>query len=258
MNSSSLSVDNFNFSITGSDSNKIFILFVGRSSYMNKNLNFLELISFKKKLTTNIFMTSHRGIFDIIDSKLTPLLLVLKIHQTQKNLFIHRILRKIIKSIFIFLNPNLWKFIPNIFFTTSAKKQKINTINGYDSAKRFISKYKDKKKWVVISQSSGCIVGAKLLHDGYISKLICFGYPFVNPVYGKEKYRTSFLTKISKSFLIFQGLSDEYNDLSIIAKLKDLKSIKIFNVNSNHDYLDLSNSDLMLIKNQINMYLNSN
>ena len=98
MSSSSLSVGNFNFSITGSDSNKIFILFIGRSSYMNKNLNFLELISFKKKLTTNIFMTSHRGIFDIIDSKLTPLLLVLKIHQTQKNLFIHRILRKIIKS----------------------------------------------------------------------------------------------------------------------------------------------------------------
>ena len=115
MSSSSLSVGNFNFSITGSDSNKIFILFIGRSSYMNKNLNFLELISFKKKLTTNIFMTSHREIFDIIDSKLTPLLLVLKIHQTQKNLFIHRILRKIIKSIFIFLNPNLWKFIPNIF-----------------------------------------------------------------------------------------------------------------------------------------------
>ena len=258
MNASSLLVGNFNFSITGSDSNKIFILFIGRSSYMSKNLNFLKLISFKKKLTTNFLMTSLREIFNIIDYKLTPLLLMLKIHQTQKNLFIHRILRKIIKSIFIFLNPNLWKFIPNIFFTTSAKKQKINTINGYDSAKRFISKYKDKKKWVVISQSSGCIVGAKLLHDGLISKLICFGYPFVNPVYGKEKYRTSFLTKISKSFLIFQGLSDEYNDLSIISKLKDLKSIKIFNVKSNHDYLDLSNSDLMLIKTQIDMYLNSN
>ena len=257
MNASSLSVGNFNFSITGSDSNKIFILFIGRSSHINKNLNFLELVYFKKKLTTNIFMTSLRGIFDIIDSKLTPLLLMLKIHQTQKNLFIHRILRKIIKSIFIFLNPNLWKFIPIIFFTTSAKKQKINTINCYDSAKRFISKYKD-KKWMVVSHSSGCIVGAKLLHDGLISKLICFGYPFVNPVYGKEKYRTSFLTKISKSFLIFQGLSDEYNDLSIISKLKDLKSIKIFNVKSNHDYLDLSNSDLMLIKTQINMYLNSN
>jgi hypothetical protein len=52
------------------------------------------------------------------------MLLVLKIHQTQKNLLIHRILRKIIKSIFMIFESKSYGSLFQIFFLLLQRKNK--------------------------------------------------------------------------------------------------------------------------------------
>jgi len=107
----------------------------------------------------------------------------------------------------------------------------------------------------ILSHSIGGRIAANLAHQVHIKSIICFGYPFKHPEEPEDKKRTEILEKIRTPFLIIQGHFDEYGGTNLREKYQLSISVEIVNVESNHEYENLSNADWDLVISNIGKFI---
>jgi uncharacterized protein len=107
----------------------------------------------------------------------------------------------------------------------------------------------------ILSHSVGGRIAANLAHQVHIKSIICFGYPFKHPEEPEDKRRTAVLEGIRTPFLIIQGRFDEYGGADIRERYELSTSVEIMNVDSNHEYENLSHSDWDLAVSNIGKFI---
>ena len=107
----------------------------------------------------------------------------------------------------------------------------------------------------ILSHSIGGRIAANLAHHIHIKRIICFGYPFKHPEEPEDKRRTAVLEDIQTPVLIIQGCSDEYGGTDVREKYNLSTSVEIMNVDSNHDYEHLPDSDWDLVISNIGQFI---
>lgn len=100
-----------------------------------------------------------------------------------------------------------------------------------------IQKLSAKNEIIIISRSSGGRVSSLIADELKIKHIICLGYPFQNPDNGVEPERYLHLQNIKTPMLIIQGTKDEYGGSEIEKKYKLSPSVKLFFVETNHNFI---------------------
>ena len=107
----------------------------------------------------------------------------------------------------------------------------------------------------ILSHSVGGRIAANLAHQVHIKSIICFGYPFKHPEEPEDKRRTAVLEGIQTPVLIIQGRLDEYGGADVREKYSLSTTVEILNVDSNHDYEHLSDSDWDLVISSVGQFI---
>jgi hypothetical protein len=98
---------------------------------------------------------------------------------------------------------------------------------------------------IILSVSSGCRAAAIPQHQNNVKAIICFGYPFKNPlIRHPQQWRTSPLSTINKPYFIFQGDCDEYLNADQAASIHKSRYVRMNTVSGNHDYSALSEEEI--------------
>lgn len=249
------------FEHLGALENENIILFIGRGNPKKDSINIQKLVNQYSKFTF-IWMESPYLFLSKISKNF---LKKINLNRLESEGQVRSSLRKFIKLFFLLRHPKFWKFFLKkeisslllrfhlLRLATNQERHIAKEIGIYSN---LIYKIGKNKNWIIISQSAGGIIGSRLLSLNLINRLVCFGYPFKHPNYKNEPYRTEHLRKITKPFVIFQGINDEYGNYNSTRKYKLPESIEILSVNCTHDnYNKMSKEDWMICMDKLRLII---
>jgi hypothetical protein len=127
---------------------------------------------------------------------------------------------------------------PSVEFRAQKLKKKILTLG-------------EKKEIIIICRSAGGRFVSCIADQIKIKHIICLGYPFKHPNEPIDSDRYIHLTNLKTPMLIIQGERDEYGGLDIIDKYILSQNIKLFFVDTNHNF-KLSEDDWERVLNKVN------
>jgi len=88
----------------------------------------------------------------------------------------------------------------------------------------------------ILSYSSGGRVCSLIADSFKIERLICIGYPFLNPEEGENPARYRHLADLKTPMLIIQGKQDPYGGSDLERSIPLSPAVELFFVDSTHDY----------------------
>jgi len=88
----------------------------------------------------------------------------------------------------------------------------------------------------ILSYSSGGRISSLIADSFRIERLICIGYPFLNPDEGENPSRYRHLAGLKTPMLIIQGNQDEYGGSDVERHIPLSPVIELFFVDATHDY----------------------
>lgn len=151
---------------------------------------------------------------------------------------IRRTLRFVLKCIILMAGRQRWLFIRDVFKTQAEK--------ATGELRGFLESFPYDEVFLV-AHSAGAIAATKVADHPKVRGLLCFGYPFKHPDRPAERYRTAHLLTVAKPFLIVQGKSDAYGADSGMLRHLLPRHCRIVSPASDHDYLNLSETDSALV-----------
>jgi uncharacterized protein len=159
--------------------------------------------------------------------------------------------QRLLKGLILIPRPSKWSYFVTWLSTSRAEDQFL--IN-----KRAIQEIGENKSIYIMSHSAGGITALSLSNEINICGIICFGYPFKHPDKGEESYRTDYLKKIHKPFLIIQGTRDEYGGKDVQHRYDLSPCIELEFVDATHEYENLSVDDWARVTHKIKGFLQKN
>lgn len=149
--------------------------------------------------------------------------------------------RRLLKFRFLLRHPDCIEFIAR---RLNPKRSQVSELRAFISSL-------PTDKINLVAHSAGGITAGIVSNDSRIKKIVCFGYPFKHPDRNEGAYRTTPLTNCRKPYLIIQGTYDEYGAPSQLAQYELTDPVKILSVNANHDYDNLTKTDITFLSHQI-------
>jgi hypothetical protein len=234
----------------GSTASKKALLFIGRS---NTQKNSLPLEALMEKLALNDYLLlwpeSRKKLISrqLSDKSKNIISFIDKLLGSNETI-VKKYYRKFIKAIILLLHPSKWDYL----FLRHIDESKVDQTYLY---RRAIQVYGKNRALGILSHSAGGVMAANLQNESNLKCIICFGYPFKHPEEPEDKRRTAVLEDIQTPVLIIQGCSDEYGGTDVREKYNLSTSVEIMNVDSNHDYEHLPDSDWDLVISNIGQFI---
>lgn len=148
----------------------------------------------------------------------------------QRNPMFGRLLKKLIKAALLLKKPMQWDY-----FLPLGKNEVSVLANELCQLLRCLPA----RDVFLFSHSAGGIVASLVESEPNVKKIVCFGYPFKHPDKSEEPIRTAHLIALKKPMLIIQGEDDEYGTAKDVQRYNLSESIRVFSVQSDHDYANL-------------------
>ncbi|MDR3370404.1 alpha/beta family hydrolase [Rhodoferax sp.] len=155
------------------------------------------------------------------------------LHKVEKKLiflpkFIKQFNLRIVQILFCLLHPSYLIYL--------YKRKNKSILSRCESLKKIICKRGIAARTIVLSRSSGGRVSSLIADELGLKHIVCLGYPFKHPDQGDEPARYSHLAHLRTPMLIFQGIHDEYGGLEIENKYVLSDKVKLFFLNTNHNF----------------------
>ena len=133
----------------------------------------------------------------------------------------------------------------------------ITPISIYLRAKRILKRLNklnlENHELYIVGRSAGAIVATYVAQEIPVKVVFAIGYPFIHPIYGKQRFRFMHLIHFQTPMYIFQGISDEYGSCPQIMQIPMSEKIHVDYFETNHDFR-LSASDWLVFTSRIEKY----
>lgn len=214
--------------------NQKLILFIGRSNIAKNSIPLERLFDELKSQGYTFIWLQHKTevTASILDEKTKAILGFTSNLLGGKDSRIFRHISRLTKKFILLVHPLHWSY----FLRRNRTQPQLTLPEKTSQYRKLIQSLRGDREITIIAHSAGGRIATSLADEGYVKKIICFGYPFKHPENNEEKERTAHLQHLKKSCLIIQGKRDEYGGEEVMNHYKLSQSISFKFIDTNHEY----------------------